>query len=231
MPFFLRLLRRSLPLLKAALLVLVFGPVILLVLYRVVPPPITPLMVIRLFEGEGINKEWTPLEEMQPSLPKLVIAAEDNTFCSHWGFDLEAYQAQLEKSLKGRTSRGASTLSMQLAKNLFLWPGRSYVRKALEIPLTLYVELVLPKHRIMELYLNIVEFGPGLYGAEAAARAHFNTSAEKLSLQQAAQLAAVLPNPRRWSASKPTGYIQNRASLYRQRVDQLGPDYVACITP
>jgi monofunctional biosynthetic peptidoglycan transglycosylase len=231
MPFFLGLLRRSLPLLKAALLVLVFGPVILLVLYRVVPPPITPLMVIRLFEGEGINKEWTPLEEMQPSLPKLVIAAEDNTFCSHWGFDLEAYQAQLEKSLKGRTSRGASTLSMQLAKNLFLWPGRSYVRKALEIPLTLYVELVLPKHRIMELYLNIVEFGPGLYGAEAAARAHFNTSAEKLSLQQAAQLAAVLPNPRRWSASKPTGYIQSRASLYRQRVDQLGPDYVACITP
>ena len=231
MPFFSRLLRRSLPLLKAALLVLVFGPVILLVLYRVVPPPITPLMVIRLFEGEGINKEWTPLEEMQPSLPKLVIAAEDNTFCSHWGFDLEAYQAQLEKSLKGRTSRGASTLSMQLAKNLFLWPGRSYVRKALEIPLTLYVELVLPKRRIMELYLNVVEFGPGIYGAEAAARAHFNTSAEKLSLQQAAQLAAVLPNPRRWSASKPTGYIQNRASLYRQRVDQLGPDYVACITP
>ena len=219
------------PLLKAALLALVFGPVILLVLYRVVPPPITPLMVIRLFEGEGINKEWTPLEEMQPSLPKLVIAAEDNTFCSHWGFDLEAYQAQLEKSLKGRTSRGASTLSMQLAKNLFLWPGRSYVRKALEIPLTLYVELVLPKRRIMELYLNVVEFGPGIYGAEAAARAHFNISADKLSLQQAAQLAAVLPNPRRWSASKPTGYIQNRASLYRQRVDQLGPDYVACITP
>jgi len=213
------------------LLALVFGPVILLTLYRVVPPPITPLMVIRLFEGEGINKEWTPLEEMQPSLPKLVIAAEDNTFCSHWGFDLEAYQAQLEKSLKGRTSRGASTLSMQLAKNLFLWPGRSYVRKALEIPLTLYVELVLPKRRIMELYLNVVEFGPGIYGAEAAARAHFNISADKLSLQQAAQLAAVLPNPRRWSASKPTGYIQNRASLYRQRVDQLGPDYVACITP
>ena len=231
MPFFSRLLRRSLPLLKAALLVLVFGPVILLVLYRVVPPPITPLMVIRLFEGEGINKEWTSLEEMQPSLPKLVIAAEDNTFCSHWGFDLEAYQAQLKKSLKGRASRGASTLSMQLAKNLFLWPGRSYVRKALEIPLTLYVEIVLPKRRIMELYLNVVEFGPGIYGAEAAARAHFNTSAEKLSLQQAAQLAAVLPNPRRWSASKPTGYIQNRASLYRQRVEQLGPDYVACITP
>ena len=213
------------------MLALVFGPVILLTLYRVVPPPITPLMVIRLFEGEGINKEWTPLEEMQPSLPKLVIAAEDNTFCSHWGFDLEAYQAQLEKSLKGRTSRGASTLSMQLAKNLFLWPGRSYVRKALEIPLTLYVELVLPKRRIMELYLNVVEFGPGIYGAEAAARAHFNTSAGKLSLQQAAQLAAVLPNPRRWSASKPSGYIQGRASLYRQRIDQLGPDYVACITP
>lgn len=231
MPFFSRLLRRYLPLLKAALLALVFGPVILLVLYRVVPPPITPLMVIRLFEGEGLSKDWTSLENITPSLPKLVIAAEDNTFCSHWGIELEAYQAQLEKSLKGRASRGASTLSMQLAKNLFLWPGRSYVRKALEIPLTLYVELMLPKRRIMELYLNVVEFGPGIYGAEAAARAHFNTTADKLSLQQAAQLAAVLPNPRRWSASKPSGYIQNRASLYRQRVDQLGPDYVACITP
>jgi monofunctional biosynthetic peptidoglycan transglycosylase len=213
------------------LLVLAFGPLVILLAYRFAPPPLTPLMVIRLFEGEGLSKDWTSLENITPSLPKLVIAAEDNTFCSHWGIELEAYQAQLEKSLKGRASRGASTLSMQLAKNLFLWPGRSYVRKALEIPLTLYVELVLPKRRIMELYLNVVEFGPGIYGAEAAARAHFNTSAGKLSPQQAAQLAAVLPNPRRWSAAKPTGYIQSRASLYRQRVDQLGPDYVACITP
>ena len=222
---------RALPYLAGFLLVLAFGPLVILLAYRFVPPPLTPLMVIRLFEGEGLSKDWTSLDKITPSLPKLVIAAEDNTFCSHWGFDIEAYQAQLEKSLKGRASRGASTLSMQLAKNLFLWPGRSYVRKALEIPLTLYVELVLPKRRIMELYLNVVEFGPGIYGAEAAARAHFNTSAEKLSLQQAAQLAAVLPNPRRWSAAKPTGYIQSRASLYRQRVDQLGPDYVACITP
>lgn len=231
MPFLTRLLRRSLPILKIAVLAFLLGPLFLLVLYRVVPPPLTPLMVIRLFEGEGLSKDWTSLEKITPSLSKLVIAAEDNSFCSHWGFDIEAYQAQLEKSLKGRVSRGASTISMQLAKNLFLWPGRSYVRKALEIPLTLYVELVLPKRRIMELYLNVVEFGPGIYGVEAAARAHFNTSADKLSPQQASQLAAVLPNPRRWSASKPTGYIQGRASLYRQRVDQLGPDYVACVTP
>lgn len=231
MPFLTRLLRRSLPILKIAVLAFLLGPLFLLVLYRVVPPPLTPLMVIRLFEGEGLSKDWTSLEKITPSLSKLVIAAEDNSFCSHWGFDIEAYQAQLEKSLKGRASRGASTISMQLAKNLFLWPGRSYVRKALEIPLTLYVELVLPKRRIMELYLNVVEFGPGIYGVEAAARAHFNTSADKLSPQQASQLAAVLPNPRRWSASKPTGYIQGRASLYRQRVDQLGPDYVACVTP
>ena len=126
MPFFSRLLRRSLPLLKAALLALVFGPVILLVLYRVVPPPITPLMVIRLFEGEGINKEWTPLEEMQPSLPKLVIAAEDNTFCSHWGFDLEAYQAQLEKSLKGRTSSPACGCFAQPAPVVGIQADRLY---------------------------------------------------------------------------------------------------------
>lgn len=230
MPFFSVLLKKGFSLLKALVLALVLGPLIVLVIYRVAPPPLTPLMVIRLFEGDGLSKDWTSLENITPSLPKLVIAAEDNTFCSHWGFDIESYQAQLEKSLKGRASRGASTISMQLAKNLFLWPGRSYVRKALEIPLTLYVELVLPKHRIMELYLNVVEFGPGIYGAEAAARAHFNTPAGELSLQQAAQLAAVLPNPRRWSASKPTGYIQGRASLYRQRVDQLGPDYFACVT-
>ena len=224
-------LRATVKYLAITLIGVVLVPIPILLAYRFVPPPLTPLMVIRLFEGEGLSKDWTSLDKITPSLPKLVIAAEDNTFCSHWGFDIEAYQAQLEKSLKGRASRGASTLSMQLAKNLFLWPGRSYVRKALEIPLTLYVELVLPKRRIMELYLNVVEFGPGIYGAEAAARAHFNTSAEKLSLQQAAQLAAVLPNPRRWSAAKPTGYIQSRASLYRQRVDQLGPDYLACITP
>lgn len=231
MPFLIRLLRRSVPFLGAIAFALLVGPLFLLMIYRIVPPPVTPLMVIRLFEGEALSKNWTSLEKISPSLPKLVIAAEDNTFCSHWGFDIAVYQAQLEKSLKGRASRGASTISMQLAKNLFLWPGRSYIRKALEIPLTLYVELVLPKRRIMELYLNVVEFGPGIYGAEAAAQAHFNTSADKLSPRQSAQLAAVLPNPRRWSASKPTGYIQGRASLYGRRVDQLGPDYVACVTP
>lgn len=224
-------LRATVKYLAITLIGLFLVPIPVLLVYRLLPPPLTPLMMIRLFEGEGLRKDWTSFEKITPSLPKLVIAAEDNTFCSHWGFDLAAYQAQLEKSLKGRASRGASTISMQLAKNLFLWPGRSYVRKALEIPLTLYVELVLPKRRIMELYLNVVEFGPGLYGVEAAARAHFNTSADKLSAQQAAQLAAVLPNPRRWSAARPTGYIQSRASLYRQRVEQLGPDFFACVTP
>ena len=120
-------------------------------------------------------------------------------------------------------------ISMQVAKNLYLWPGRSYIRKALELPLALLIDLLWGKKRMMEIYLNIAEWGPGIYGAEAAARAHFRLPAARLSETQAAQMAAVLPNPRRWSASSPTPYIQNRAQLYRQRVGQLGDAYLGCL--
>jgi monofunctional biosynthetic peptidoglycan transglycosylase len=208
--------------------VVLLAPLVVLAIYRFVPPPGTPLMLIRLAEGESLRYDWVPLDRIAPSLPNLVIAAEDNLFCRHWGFDVDAFQRELEKVLEGEDARGASTISMQVAKNLFLWPGRSFFRKGLEAWLTPYVELMLPKRRIIEIYLNIAELGAGLYGAEAAARGHFGVSAARLSAGQAAQLAAVLPNPRRWSAAAPTPYIQGRANLYRQRVDQLGPGYLGC---
>ena len=186
------------------------------------------LMLLRRAEGAPIRYDWVPIERIAPPLPDLAIAAEDNLFCRHWGFDVDAFQRELEKALDGEEARGASTISMQVAKNLFLWPGRSLLRKGLEAWLTPYVEVMLPKRRILEIYLNIAEWGPGIYGAEAAARAHFHVPAARLSEIQAAQLAAVLPNPRRWSAAAPTAYIQDRARLYRQRLGQLGPTYLGC---
>lgn len=209
--------------------VVLLAPLAALLTYRFLPVPGTPLMLIRLAEGEPLRYDWVPLTMIAPSLPRLVVAAEDNLFCRHWGFDVDAFQRELEKALDGEESRGASTLSMQVAKNLFLWPSRSFVRKGLEAWLTPYVELVLPKRRIIEIYLNIAEWGPGIYGAEAAARAHFKVPAARLNEAQAAQMAAVLPNPRRWSASAPTPYIHNRAQLYRQRVGQLGDAYLGCL--
>lgn len=211
-----------------ALGIVLLAPLLVLAVYRVVPPPGTPLMLVRLAEGEELRYRWVPLKAMVPSLPQLVVAAEDNLFCRHWGFDLKALEEQVSSALEGEETRGASTISMQVAKNLFLWPGRSVIRKGLEAWLTPYVELMLPKRRILEIYLNIAEWGPGIYGAEAAAQTHFRVPASRLTPQQAAQLAAVLPNPRRWSAATPTAYIQGRAQIYRQRVPQLGPDYLGC---
>ena len=218
-------------LLLRGILILALLPVPVLFFYRYVPPPLTPLMVIRLFEGEGLTKDWVPLEDIAPALARSAIAAEDNLFCTHWGFDTDSLGEQLDRFLAGKRSRGASTISMQLAKNLFLWPGRNITRKLLEIPLTVIVETVLSKRRTMELYLNTIEFGPGIYGAQAAARAHFGVDASALSERQASVLAAVLPNPRRMSAANPSAYVLGRAAIYRDRVDQLGEAAFACLGP
>jgi monofunctional biosynthetic peptidoglycan transglycosylase len=210
------------------LAVVLLAPLALTALYRVVPPPLTPLMVIRLAEGEGLRRSWLPLREIAPALPRSVVAAEDNLFCRHWGYDLQALESQVEKAEAGGRPRGASTISNQLAKNLFLWPDRSLVRKALEMWLTAYVELVLPKRRILELYLNEVEWGRGIYGAEAAAETDFGVSAADLSDEQAALMAAVLPNPREMSAARPSAYVRERAAVYRHRIAQLGPELLGC---
>lgn len=208
---------------RRALLVLLLGPAVLILVYSALPPPGTPLMLIRLVQGEGLTKAWRPLEEISPHLARAVIAAEDNRFCEHGGFDWPALRQEIGRAIAGERSRGASTITMQIAKNLFLWPGRDPVRKVIEAWLTPQLELLLTKRRLIEIYLNIAETGPGLYGAEAAARAHFEKPASDLSRREAALIAAVLPNPRIWSPAKPTPYIQGRARTIERRMGQLGP--------
>jgi monofunctional biosynthetic peptidoglycan transglycosylase len=204
-------------------LVALLAPPLLLLAYRFLPPPITPLMLIRLAEGEGLAKDWRPLGQIAPALAEAVVAAEDNRFCDHWGFDWPALKGEIEAWLAGEPVRGASTITMQTAKNLFLWPGRSLLRKALEAPLTPQLELLWPKRRIVEVYLNVVEFGPGIYGAEAAAQSYFGKPAAGLSRREAALLAAVLPHPRSSSPASPSAYLEERARTIRGRIDQLGP--------
>jgi len=191
--------------------------------FRFLPVPLTPLMVIRLAEGQELRKDWVPLARIAPALRQAVVAAEDNRFCEHSGFDWVAMGQVLEDVQAGERPRGASTISMQTAKNLFLWPDRSLLRKGLEAWLTPQVELLWDKQRIIEVYLNIVEMGPGIYGAEAAARHYFGKPAADLSAAEAARLAAVLPNPREWKPAPPSNYIIRRERTIRLRIDQLGP--------
>jgi monofunctional biosynthetic peptidoglycan transglycosylase len=197
--------------------------VFLVALYAVVPPPFTPLMVIRLIQGEGLRKDWVPFNEVSPHLIRALIASEDARFCEHVGFDVKAIQDALERNRDGGRTFGASTITQQTAKNLFLWPGRDFIRKGLEAYLAVLLELFLDKQRIMELYVNVIEFGPGVYGAEAAARYHFNKPAAELSRREASLLAVVLPNPREMSASKPSGYVRERAGTIQARMNDAPP--------
>ncbi|MCY1646375.1 monofunctional biosynthetic peptidoglycan transglycosylase [Caulobacter sp. SL161] len=202
-----RLLRN---LLLALFLVLVAGPVVAVILYRFVPPPVTPLMVIRAVEGRGLDHRWRPMDKISPTLPRALIAAEDAKFCEHRGFDFEALQKAYENNESGRKIRGGSTISQQTAKNVFLWPGRSYVRKGLEAWFTVLIETFWGKKRIMEVYMNSIEYGSGIYGAEAAAQRYFGVSAAKLTQAQSARLAAILPSPLKWKVIKPGKYVAKR---------------------
>ena len=204
-----------------ALLAAMAVPVVLAALYRAVPPPLTPLMVMRLFEGEGIRKQWTPLSRISPHLVKSVIGLEDSRFCIHGGIDWDSVSDAVSEHLHGAPLRGASTISMQTAKNLFLWPEQHFLRKAIEAPLTYMIEAILGKRRIIEIYLNVVEWGPGIYGAEAAAEAYFKRPASALTPWQAGLLASILPSPRKWSPIDPTDYIQNRARTAMARAQIL----------
>jgi monofunctional biosynthetic peptidoglycan transglycosylase len=207
----------------ALLLVFVALPLALILLYRVVPPPVTPLMLIRLAQGQGLERDWVSLDAISPHLREAVVAAEDNLFCEHRGFDWRSLENAAKAFAAGERAGGGSTISMQTAKNLFLWPSRSIVRKGLEVPLTAAIELLWPKRRIIEVYLNIAELGPGIYGAEAAARHYFDRPASDLSATQAARLAAVLPNPLEWSPQPAGDYVARRAETIRMRIRQLGP--------
>jgi len=213
---------------RRIVLALVAVPLALILLYRVLPPPVTPLMLIRLAEGRDLRQDWVPYNEIAPALAHSVIAAEDNLFCEQaLGFDFAALGEQIAAWRRGERPRGASTITMQTAKNLFLWPGRDPVRKLAEAWLTPQLALLWPKRRILEVYLNIVEFGPGIYGAEAAAQAFFGKPAAALSRREAAQLAAVLPSPLAWSADRPSPQLRRRAAIIERRVTQIGP-LLAC---
>lgn len=194
----------------ALFIILVAGPIVTVLIYRFVPPPITPLMVIRAVEGKGLDHRWRPIDEVAPALPRALIAAEDARFCQHHGFDFDALQKAYANNEAGKKIRGGSTISQQTAKNVFLWPGRSYVRKGLEAWFTVLIEVGWGKKRIMEVYLNSIEFGPGIYGAESASRRYFGVGADKLTQRQAARLAAILPSPLKWRVIKPGKYVAKR---------------------
>jgi monofunctional biosynthetic peptidoglycan transglycosylase len=209
-------------LLRIALVLLIALPVLILV-YRFVPAPLTPLMVLRSIEGEGLDKQWVDYDAVSPQLRRAVLASEDARFCTNHGFDWTEIDAALSDYQSGERLRGASTITQQTAKNLFLWPG-GWLRKLVEIYPTVLLELLWPKRRILETYLNIVEWGPGLYGAEAASRDYFGRPARLLTAPEAALMAAVLPNPRRWSPAKPTEYIRSRAATILARMSAAPAD-------
>jgi monofunctional glycosyltransferase len=196
--------------------------IFLVTLFRDVPPPVTPLMLLRLAEGYGIDRRWRGLDRISPFLLKAAIAGEDQKFCLHRGFDREAIEAAWERYESGRGRLlGASTISMQTAKNVFLWPGRDWLRKGLEAYFTALIELAWGKRRIIEVYLNVVEWGPGIYGAEAAAEHYFKKSAAELSPYEAVRLAAVLPDPLDRSASRPGPEVIARSRFIVEQIPAL----------
>lgn len=201
---------------------------------RFIDPPFTAFMAARQVEawGEGDMKfrvayDWRDLEDMSANLPVAMVAAEDQNFATHSGFDFRAIEKARTHNAKGRKIRGASTASQQVAKNLFLWQGGGYFRKGIEAWYTLLIELMWPKTRILEVYANIAEFGDGIYGAQAAARSYWRKDASRLSLAESARLAAVLPAPRRYSVSRPGPFVQRRANWIQRQVRQIGgPAYL-----
>jgi monofunctional biosynthetic peptidoglycan transglycosylase len=203
------------------------GSAVLTLPWRWIDPPTTAFMLqARLQRGTPVDWRWVPWAAISPALRVAVVAAEDQKFPTHHGFDLQSISSALREA--GGRPRGASTISQQVAKNLFLWPGRSLLRKAVEAWLTTWIELGWPKRRILEVYLNVAELGPGVYGAEAASRRYFGKPARALDASEAALLAAVLPSPRRMSAVQPSRYVEQRAQEIEESVRDLGgPGYLA----
>jgi len=201
-------------------------------LYRFVPVPGTTLMGWRALQGEEIQYDWVPLDQMSPHLVKAVIAAEDVKFCRHVGFDFGEMKAAYEDYKAGKGLRGASTISQQTAKNAFLWPGRDGVRKIMEVGFTVPMEVFYSKRRIMEIYLNVAEWGDGIFGAEAAAQARFGKSAADLTKREAAMLASVLPSPNKWRVDPPGPYVRKRTGTVQARMRSIDRNQLAiCALP
>lgn len=200
-------------------------------LFKFVPIPFTPLMGIRALEHDTAGKDmvcshdWVPIDEISLNLQKAVIASEDGRFLEHWGFDFEAMQKAFKNNSKGKRLKGGSTISQQTAKNVFLWQGRSYVRKGLEAYYTVLIELIWGKKRIMEVYLNSIEMGDGVYGAEAAAKHWYRKDASSLTRYEAAGIAAILPNPRKYKASNSSSYINRRKARISREIGYVKLDY------
>lgn len=205
--------------------------VLSVVLFRFIPVPFTPLMITRALEQKSDGKamysshDWVPLDEISPNLQKAVIASEDATFFVHHGFDFNAMFKAYKNNSKGKRIKGGSTISQQTAKNVFLWQGRSYVRKAFEAYFTVLIELLWSKERIMEVYLNSIEMGDGVYGAQAAAQHWYKKDAVNLTKYQAAGIAAILPNPFKFKASGSSGYTERRKSRIIRHMRYVKLDY------
>lgn len=193
----------------------------LVLAFRVVNPPITWLMATERLRVGELRKDWVPIEEMSVYLPLSAVAAEDANFCNHWGFDLDGIRAALADDER---LRGGSTISQQVAKNVFLWPGRSWLRKGLEAGFTVLIEIFWPKRRILEVYLNVAEFDAGVFGVEAAARRYWDVSAQDLGPQRSARLMAVLPAPRDRSPVSGTGFIQRRGASIQKGAETVRQD-------
>jgi monofunctional biosynthetic peptidoglycan transglycosylase len=204
--------------------------ILFVILYKFVDPPVTPLMVIRVVQqslgGQTVKlkQSWVALDQLSPNMPLAVIAAEDNLFMEHSGFDFESIEKAREYNTrkKGKKVRGASTISQQTAKNVFLWPHRSWIRKGLEVYFTVLIELVWGKPRIMEVYLNVLETGKGIYGVGAASEIYFGKPASGISRSEAALIAAVLPNPLKWNPAAPTPYIRGRQQWILWNMNNIG---------
>lgn len=211
------------------LLWFVMATVFWVLVYRFINPPITLLMIQRNIErGDAdkphkMEKKWVDFEDISDNMKRAAVSAEDQLFLKHLGFDVKAIEKAFAGNRKGKKIKGGSTISQQTAKNVFLWPGRSWVRKGFEAYFTLLIEIFWSKERILEVYLNVIEMGDGIYGAEAAAQAYYGKSCSKLSRAEAALIAACFPNPRRWTPKKATTYIRHRQYLIMRNMRRLGP--------
>lgn len=202
--------------------------VCLVMIFRFVDPPASALMLQQRLSGDEVAQQWVALDDISPNVIRSVLVSEDGRFCQHWGVDYQELQNAIEQSNDG-IARGASTISMQVTKNMFLWQSKSYLRKAIEIPLTYVIEAVWNKRRIMEVYLNIAEWGPGIFGVEAASQFHFGKSAKRLSEREAARLAVTLPNPYARDAGDPGPGTRRLAAEIQERAQSVTRSQVACV--
>jgi monofunctional glycosyltransferase len=220
--------RRCLSILKWMAIAFFGSTIFAIILFSFINPPLTPLMISRAFDkkpnGElvGIHKKWVSYKEISPNMIQAVVASEDNNFLNHWGVDMDAMQKAMDYNRRHRRKHGASTITQQVAKNVFLWPARTYIRKGFELYFTFAIEAIWSKKRIMVVYLNVIETGDGLYGVEAAANKYFHKSASELTRNEAALIAAAIPSPRKRSPANPTAYLLRRQARILRLMNKVG---------